>query len=200
MAEQEPGGGWKEALGEHASNPPNGVTVGDTFEALGKTWRISSIENRIKAQFEEWVQDGAKKAISQTELSERPEEANRMRDAYLAAFGAKHYSWEGRHCRNARGDLPGLRYLLYLLLRRCQGQEGVTEDVVDRIYRDNPRGVGMAMRWALGNPQRPAESGTAGQETITVAGTRMTRQQYEAVLEKVRGEAATPVTMDSPRP
>jgi hypothetical protein len=147
--DKEPGLGYVEALGEAATNPSNPRTTGEELFALGQWWRVASCELRIRAQFEGWVRRGAKKAISDAEMEDGPEEAGAMRSAYQAALGAGHYSWDGRYCRSARGDLPGIRYLLYLLIRRCHPD--VTESQVEAMFSENPRGCGMALRWALGN-------------------------------------------------
>ncbi len=164
---EEPILGWTEVLGEHAANPSNPQTVGDTIAALGREWTVSLCEMRIKAQFETWVRRNAKKAVAEAEMEEGPEEANHLRSAYLADLGAGHYSWDGRHVRSARSDLPGLRYLVFLLLRRCH--PSVTEAQVETIFEENARGCGISLRWALGNskaPPSPARTNGASPRTL----------------------------------
>lgn len=190
---QEPNLGWSESLGEHGTNPPNPRTNGDTLIALGREWTVSSLENRLKAQFEKWCRTNAKKAISEADMEDGPEEAGAMRSAYAAALGAGHYNWDGRYCRSARGDLPGIRYLLYLLIRRCHPE--VTEEQVEAMFQENPRGCGMALRWALGNmgdvesqsQSQSKTSETRGKEgnvrtpTLVVGANGLTGEQEELI-------------------
>jgi hypothetical protein len=161
---QEPNLGYTEALGEYGSNPTTPRTNGDTLLALGREWTVSSLEMRIQAQFEKWCRTNAKKAITEADMEDGPEEAGAMRSAYAAALGAGHYNWDGRYCRSARGDLPGIRYLLYLLIKRCHPE--VTEDQIETMFQENPRGCGMAIRWALGN-MGEVESQTQSQPKTT---------------------------------
>lgn len=187
MTEQssEPNIGWTEALGGAADNPVAPRQTGETFSALGKEWKVSSCENRIKAQFEQWVRRNARKDIEEIESEEGPEAGNQLRSVFLADRGAGHYNWDGRHIRSARGDLPGLRQLLFLLLKRCQPD--VTEQIVESLFRENPRGCGFAIRWALGNLEAPAETGPKQ----TTNGKMMTKEDWEKTTR-------TPVTLDSP--
>lgn len=164
--------GWTEALGEHASNPSTPRTSGDTLQVFGRQWTVSSCEARIKAQFEQWVRRNAKQAIVEADTEDGPEEANRQRSIYQADMGAGHYSWDGRHCRSARGDLPGIRYLLYLLLRRCHPE--VTPEQAEAMFRENPSACGMAMAWALGNLPSPAVAGGNGATVMTPVSTTAT--------------------------
>ncbi len=141
--------GWTEALGDHASNPPTPRTSGDSIYALGKHWKVSSCEMRIKAQFEQWVRLNAKQAITEALQAGDAEEADAMRKAYMSDIGAGHYTWDGRNVRSARGDMPGVRYLVYLLLNRCDSN--VTYEMAVAIVAENPVETGMAIGWSLGN-------------------------------------------------
>lgn len=146
--------GFTEALGEHASNPPNSSTVGDTLVILGTQWKVSADENRIKGQFEMWVRGNARLAISEADTQQLPEEASMMRAAYTADFGAGMYKWDGRHVRNARGDVPGMKQLLYLMLLRCHGpdtKQQITEQIVEDMFDENMPACLMAVMWSLGN-------------------------------------------------
>ncbi|MDE2103623.1 MAG: hypothetical protein KGL39_40670 [Patescibacteria group bacterium] len=140
--------GWTEVLGEHAANPQTPRTSGETILALGKEWKFSSLEARIKAQFEQWVRSGARIAIKEAELEGDMEEADKLRRAYQADLGAGHYKWDGRNVRSARGDIPGLKHLIFLLLRRCHPE--ITEETVDQIFKEAPRDCGVALAWASG--------------------------------------------------
>ena len=146
--------GWTEALGGAASNPPTPRTSGEVLFALEKEWTVSSFENRLKAQFEQWVRRNAKRAIAETEMDDGPEEADKFRTAYVAAVGAGNYTWDGRACRAARSDIAGIQQILFLALRRCQPD--VTEAQVTAMFREAPRDCGLAVRWALGNSSTPA--------------------------------------------
>lgn len=154
---QEPTPGWTEALGEHAGNPPTPRTSGETISALGQDWTCSSCEQRIKAQFEQRIRARAFQAAVETEDLGGPEEGAKARSAYLADRAAGHYNWDGRYVRGALNDVPGVNYLLFLLLRRCHPD--VTEAQAAAIFRDNPAGASLVIRWALGNSAAPYEAG-----------------------------------------
>lgn len=171
---EEPNLGWTEALGEHGSNPAAPRASGDTLLALGREWQVSSLENRIKAQFEQWVRKSALATISEIEAEQGADAAAQFRASYMGDRGAGHYNWDGRYCRSARGDVGGIVHLLYLLLRRCD--PGVTPDKAEAIFSDNPKGAALAIGWAVGNSKAPAEqpgSGTTGKGAG--AGTTPTR-------------------------
>jgi hypothetical protein len=220
---EEPNIGWTEALGAHAGNPPEPRTSGDTIYALGREWTISPLENRICAQFEQMVRKRAKLAIQEAERDDGPEEANAMRSAYAADLGGGHYNWDGRYCRSARGDWPGLRYLIFLLLRRCHPD--VTEDQVGRMLKEDARGCGLALAWALGRMGQESQGTSPGQgpnsqapavvTAATVPGPIQTngaqaavqagpsQEELEMIYRERARKAATnrptgPVTMDSP--
>jgi hypothetical protein len=146
------GGDRDEATGE--------ATLCDACKGTGKgteprgEFPVAPVENRIKAQFEDWLHRRAVGLIQQAESRFGPEEANRMRAAYVADGAAGLYNWEGRHSRHARGDLPGLKYLLYLLLRRCDGS--VTESGANALWKADPGECSKALAWSLGNAEAPA--------------------------------------------
>lgn len=152
----EPAIGWAESLGEHVQNPPEVRTHGrQLFEPDGTTHTVAPCENRIKGQFELWVQNNALKAIAQVEATGDVERADRLMSAYTGDWGAGHYSWDGKFVRRARFEsLPGLTHLLYLLMVRCDSAK--TEESVAELVRKYPRQCGELLRWALGNSQPPA--------------------------------------------
>lgn len=158
----EPPLGWADVLGEHVTNPPEARTEGrKLFEPDGTTHTVSPCEFRIKAQFELWVQNNALKAVAQVESMGDPERADRMMSAYTGDWGAGQYSWDGKHVRNARfSSLPGFRYLLYLLMVRCN--KAITEEQVAELTLKYPRQCGELMKWALGNSQAPVNESNAG--------------------------------------
>lgn len=151
--QREPQGGWAESLGAEAANPAQPKPTGEVVWALGREWRLSTMENRLKAQFEQWVRSRAVAAINDIEQEQGPEVAASFRSSYLSDRGAGHYNWDGRHCRSARTDVPGICHMLYLMLRRCHPD--VTPEQADAIFRENSAGVALAFRWALGNPTQP---------------------------------------------
>lgn len=163
--DNEPEIGWEESLGEYAGNPPTPRESGEVVLSRGVEWRVSSCENRIKAQFESWLKKNASRGVAETEADEGPDAANAQRSAFIADRGAGHYSWNGKYARSARSDFPGLCYLFYLLLRRCQPD--ITIDEAELVFKDNPRGCGLAIRWALGNSDGPAPSGKPGHQNQT---------------------------------
>lgn len=158
---QEPKLGWSEALGEHASNPaiPKEMGVGTVVEEDGTTWKLSSCENRIKAQFEQWVRGNAEAAIAGLEDS-NPEMYREWMGAYLEARAAGSYNWEGTACRKALRDMPGVKHLIYLLIKRCHPK--ITEAKVSELMRKCGAQCTAAVRWAMGNSQSPAANGQPG--------------------------------------
>ena len=146
--------GWKDVLGEHASNPSQPRASGEKIQALGKTFTVSSCEHRIKAQFEEKIQADALRTALAVEDMAGPEAGAKALGRYIADRAAGHYNWDGRFVRGALDDVPGVRYLLFLLLRRCH--KNLTEAQADAVFKDNPTGCTVAIRWALGNLQTPA--------------------------------------------
>ena len=189
-------GGWKEALGSEMDNPErprrSGFPVviytrcvvcggtgsmgegipckecngtGNSSEAESE-WMVSSCEMRIKAQFEEWVQNNAIRLCDKIEATRGSEHAAQFRSNFEGDYAGGMYFWDGRHCRNARQDMPGMRYLFYLLLRRCHPE--VTPDLAGEVMTKNPGGCAAAIGWAMGNSSSPltqpsgVEGGKAG--------------------------------------
>lgn len=152
--------GWAEALGPEAENPPTARTHGrQLIEPDGTTHAVATCENRIKAQFELWVQNNALRAIAQVEASGDMDCADKMLANYTGEWGAGHYSWDGKYVRKARFEsLPGLSHLLYLLMVRCDPKK--TEEQVNKLVHEYPRQCGDLIKWALGNS--PAPEGQAG--------------------------------------
>ncbi len=178
--------GWTEALGEAASTPLVPRTSGDTILALGREWKVSSIEKRVKAQFEQWVRLGARRAIQEADEEVGTEEAAAMRSTYQADWGAGFYTWTGRHCRRALADIPGIRHLMYLLIKRCHPE--VTEELVSQMSDDNPREFGDAFRRSLGNLQ--------ALEASQIRKMTATNQGETNGNGKRKMEETEPVTMD----
>jgi len=199
--------GLTEALGEHASNPAQPRSSGEHLQALGRDWVVSSCELRIKAQFEQWVRANAYRGVREAEEFGGPEEGTHARSQYLADRGAGHYNWEGRHCRNALDDLPGIAYLFFLLLRRCQPD--VTPEVASAVFKDNPGGCTVSLQWALGNSSAPGGAGADRSAvpppqapTTTPTGTAPTAppSSPRTALTRPSGVAAPPVMTTTPRP
>ena len=132
---------------------------GEQVIALGRTWTLSSLEQRLKAQFELWVRRNALLAIADAEQAGDLEEAGQLRSTYMGDRGAGYYTWDGKHCRKARSDLPGVRYLLFLLLRRCHPD--VTEEQAAAVFKADPQGVAQAMARAQGNSATPVTDAQA---------------------------------------
>lgn len=155
----EPAIGWVEALGPDIENPPQARTHGrELIEPDGTTHAVASCENRIKAQFELWVQNNALRSIAQVEDGENkdPELADKLRSAYIGDFGAGHYSWEGKYVRRARFEShTGFARLLYLLMVRCNPE--ITEEKVMDLLVKYTKQCGELVRWAMGNSQPPAK-------------------------------------------
>jgi len=175
---KEPNAGWTEALGEQGTNPAQPRASGDMIHALGQTWRVSSCENRIKAQFEQWVRSNAKKQIAEIERT-APEEANEFRSTYLRDLGAGHYNWDGRAIRQAIRDIPGLTYLFFLLLRRCHPR--ITEAKAQEIMAAAAADSGLAIAWALGNSRTPTRTETNGVTVLEDLDAKITDSAATAV-------------------
>lgn len=152
----EPAIGWVEALGSDIENPPTARTHGRQLtEPDGTTHTVAPCENRIKGQFELWVQNNALKAITQVENTGDTERAEKMMSAYTGDWGAGHYTWDGKYVRRARFEsLPGVTHLLYLLMVRCDPTK--TPEGVANLMRQYPRQCGELLRWALGNSPAPS--------------------------------------------
>jgi len=148
--------GYSDALMGETSNPEVPRKSGHKVFALGKEWIISSCELRIKGQFEEKVRGDARKMISEVANTGDVEEASLMRSVYMADYGAGHYSWDGKFVRSARGDMPGIRYLTFLLLRRCHPD--ITLETAIAISKEKPLEVVTGISWALGNSPAPSEN------------------------------------------
>lgn len=177
--EFEPNVGVSEVLGHHAANPKKpGVGVGTVF-AFGSEWQVSGQEQRIKAQFERRIRTEALRGINQlTEDGANPDLVRQMMAAYTADLGAGAYNWDGAACRKARTDLPGLRYLFYLLLVRCH--PNVSLETAIKIFRTEPEQCHAAMDAATGN------WGSVGEEEPT----------DETTNKKAKKPSKKPVTMD----
>lgn len=162
----EPALGWADALGEDTENPPTARVHGrELVEPDGKTHTVASCENRIKAQFELWVQNNALRAIAHVETDD-PENYDKLMSTYVGDMGAGHYAWDGKYVRRARFEsLPGIRHFLYLLMVRCNPEK--TEEEVGRLIGKYPKQCGMLMNWALGNSQAPSENGAKTKKTGT---------------------------------
>lgn len=157
--------GWKEALGGHADNPAEGRTTGYKVSINGYTFTVASCETRIMAQFEEKVQTNALEAISAAEEAGLLEEAQNLRAAFVNGMGAGHYKWDGRACRAARADVWGIVYLLWLLMVRCKGQEGMEFADVRQAFDLAPRDFALAIKWSMGNSPAPSTEETDGATT-----------------------------------
>lgn len=152
--------GYTEALGEHASNPATPGNAADVVFALGQEFRVSGMEQRIKAQFEQCIRRNALQGINEaSELLQNPELSRRQLAAYNAERAAGAYNWDGSACRAARFELEGLRTLFHLLLKRCHPD--ISEETSAAIFDEKPRECVAAIAWAQGNPREPEQEATA---------------------------------------
>lgn len=173
MTDTEPKAGWTEILGEHASNPSSPRTSGDTIHAFDTAYKVASCEQRIKAQFEQFIRAESRKASRQATMDGDPSFAQELNAAYIAAYAAGDFNWGGRVFRQyitGGSSISGTMYLFYLLLKRCQPD--MTEELAARIFAESPEESGMAMAWALGNSESPEKrkapgtNGTMDLETL----------------------------------
>ncbi len=160
--------GYAEALGSAASNPADPRSVGYSLIVKDKEYTVSSCELGIKAQYEQWVRRGARMAATQADEDGDTYEADKLRSLFTTEFALGYYSWgrDGRKITAARRTDPGLRYLLFLLVRRCHPK--VTEQDVDWLVDNDVRECLAALEWSLGNsPPPPKNTQTAGVNQTT---------------------------------
>ena len=198
--------GRSEVLGQHAGNPAQPSVVGETLSAMWctrcqavafdapakdsvhccpvcktpsvlRTWKVSALEDRITAQFEQEVRRRARLAYQLMDRDD-PEEADKMRSLYQQEFSAGQYNWEDggvnstNHVRNARGKTWGALYLIYLLMVRCDPT--VTEKVATDVAASSPKDWLEVYHWALGLPKNlnaPVEPSPTGASETTVTST-----------------------------
>lgn len=178
--------GWTEALGEHATNPPQPRRSGDTVFALDEEWKVSTVENRIRAQFEQECVRKAKLLIQEAMQEGDWDEADRLRGVLLAERGAGYYSWHnnklmGKHIRAARLDWYGTVYLFYLLLRRCHPD--MTLEKATEIMDECPKDCGAAISWALGNSRSPSRKEGEAEDELEKLEKEL-EEKREALLAK----------------
>lgn len=183
----EPPIGWADALGPDVENPPTARTHGrQLFEPDGTTHTVASCEQRIKGQFELWVQNNALKSIAQVEETGDLDNADKLRSAYTGDSGAGHYTWDGKYVRRARFEsLPGMRHLLYLLMHRCDPK--ITEDKVGELMMKHPKQCGELIRWALGNSPSPEK---AGVQNGTADSSNLSAEEQEMIRRSREGKKA----------
>ncbi len=197
----EPEMGWSDVLGEATANPPQPKGNGEFIvEAVtGLTWTASSLEMRIKGQFELHLRKSAMLAVSEAESLGSPLVAQRAMEAYVTGRSAGHYNWPatistaGSAVRAALGDAPGMIKLLHLLLLR--NHPDVSEDRVALLYAREPRQCGHAVGWALGNDLARSVEGSRAED----AGTQATPQRADvsrAGGAPRKGRQRTTVPMD----
>lgn len=162
----EPNVGFSEALGEHASLPPIPREVAaDVVVAFDKEWKVSPLEQRIKALFEQEIRKNAILAVQEVEELGNPELSRKMMSAYIADRSSGAYNWDGSVCRTSRGDLPGLRHLFHLLLARCGSVDKDDRATSEAVFNANPKAAVTAIHWAVGNEVSPAKKpGTNGRQ------------------------------------
>lgn len=162
--------GFTEALGSAASNPSTPRSSGEDLWALDRWWKVSSCENRIKAQFEQYVRRGAKESIKDATAEGDLEEASQLRSSYQLDLSAGEYSWQdsmkmGKAVRKSLIGIAGTSHLLYLLLRRCHPE--ITETIAFDIYQKHIADVVEAIKWSLGNSSSPSASQSKGMNQMT---------------------------------
>ena len=157
--------GWTEVLGGHASNPATPRQTGFPIKYKDTVYMVSSIENRIKAQFETWVRSEAMNSISFAEASGKADIANKLASAFQMDFGAGEYNWGptkaasdprrtgGKAIITALNSSGGVCKLMFYLLNRCN--PAVTEDLTMEIMEHCQIATALAINWSLGNLGAP---------------------------------------------
>ncbi len=149
----EPNLGVSEILGQHTDNPEDPRSGENFVVSIGQTWEVPPLEQGIKGQFEQWMRKNIIQGIAECEADGMIAEAAAMRTAFLTARAAGNYNWQGSAWRASVTDIPGSRYLFYLLLRRCHKE--MTLELTHKIFKGNPKGSTDAINWALGNEVAP---------------------------------------------
>lgn len=152
LKENEPYGGnsYSAVLGRHAGNPPNGRQTGVPLAVLDEGYLLSTDENRIKAQFEQVLLGRVEAHIADMRRRD-PVEALSLQEAFIADIAAYNFTWDGKVSRAARGEWEGNCLLLWLMLRRCHGQENLTLDDARDMMHDDSKACMSALRQAQGN-------------------------------------------------
>lgn len=165
--------GWTEALGGYASNPQTPRQTGFPIKYNGTVYMVSSVENRIKAQFETWVRSEAMNSISIAESMGKIELANKFASSFQMDFAAGEYNWGpskdprrvgGKAITNAMGTSGGVMKLMHLLLCRCNPT--VTEELAYKIMEECQVATALAINWALGNSEAPPSLEEVGEMII----------------------------------
>jgi hypothetical protein len=159
-----------ERLGAQANNPKTEGVAETILISLGQEWKVSYLEQRLKAQFEKWLNRNAILAILECEqLATDVEgdekllfmrEASRLRETYSNARSAGAYHWMGEICRKALFDVPGTVQMLYLLLSRCHSD--MTQEKAHEIFLANRGAANDAVWWALGKEFAPPQNEKGG--------------------------------------
>jgi hypothetical protein len=155
----EPPLGYSDVLQEHAANPPEQKTTGESFTAFGQDWFLSNDEMRLRAQLENHVKQEAQRAIGEMRDMD-PDQYRAMLAAYVADRAAGSYTWDGYACLAFRQSMPGVRYQFYLMLRRChpdidEPRGRITQAgqaFAAKLLEEAGTSAVLAYRYALGNP------------------------------------------------
>lgn len=172
MKEREDNVGWTEALLQWAHKYPKDGSAFWTIlytdeEGQEQELRVSTMENRLKAQVEQMVRRGAQSAIRSMEQIDR-QEADAMRGVYMDEFGLGYYNWcetgidaDKNRVNRFMATIPGHLSIMTLLIKRCD--EKFTQQRLEALLpKINPAEFLLAYRWALGNlPPPPNQEGTS---------------------------------------
>ncbi len=192
----EPTVGWTEALGAAAANPPNPTAAGWTLFLKGEPHIVAALQNRHKAQFEQWVRGEALKAIDEARYVNESLAENMM-SVYAQDFTNGHYKWDdnfdGKHVKAARQSPRGALHLLYLLMLTTNPK--LAEVKALEVFNANSKGMALqtAYQWALGNWQAPVAEEKAGAQKQPI---QLTEQELAEVMAKRQQAPAAPKTMD----
>ncbi len=151
--------GIADKLGAHIQNPSENGTAETVIVSGGKEYRMSYLEQRIKAQHEQWLIRNSIKSITDCEALAADtvdqdqkiiylREAEKQRSMFMDKRSAGLYSWMGSACRQSLTDVPGTVHIVYLLLKRCHSD--ITEEEAYLAYMANRKDFNAAFFWALG--------------------------------------------------
>lgn len=141
--------GHSDCLGDEINNPDKEKNNGFPVVFNGKTYLFSSLENRIKGQFEVLIR---KKAVERIENIETfsPELAEKYRSVFTADLAAGKYNWGAETCMVCLRSSEGVIDLLYLLLVRNH-KEIKREIIIEMMEsgEETQKKLMQAYRWAI---------------------------------------------------
>lgn len=152
---KEPNLSINEVLGEYTNNPKEDKQSGfpvhiknEKKEPTGEVIYVSSLEQRIKAQYEIWMLKEASREVEEMEsILSNPESMTHYRAAFLKEKAEGKYKWDGENTRSSLRSIKGIMHLVFLLVSRCH--RDMTKERLLVYIRDNQEQFRKALEWAM---------------------------------------------------